>query len=452
MVCGDGRGIVCTVHSKARQLSTAVTPQPDADALRKEVDAFARTQFPQLTEALVNISSQSSDVAGLEASANEVVRVARELLGARTPISIRRERAEDGLVRPYVIIGNPKPSTVFIAHHDMVEPVRTGNEFDLVDGRTMAAGPGVHDDKGAIVMGLEAMRLLQAYNPNVFSQTAMYVGADEEIGSPAGRRILAELAQTASVALGLEGAEMDPLAPAPQPYGIKVGRMGYVKFFFEYQGLAGHAGYAKFSRADAGRAARYDMRKFDDWAAEHFDAVLNIGEINSPNVTNKIAEVARFGVECRSFSPERLQEFVEVVRSLDPCPSTPGVIRNVHADMTHPTWAEGPFERQAFSAVRTFAEHMNMALPEPQSVPGGGDINSVHVQTRLDGLGGMGYGDHSQDERLMLESITPAVLYAYGAASTLTNVSSKAASRGVHSPLAQRGDRSVSVSQGLVLG
>src|SRR5215203_4286646 len=126
---------------------------------------------------------------------------------------------------------------LLMAHMDTVfDPgTATARPYRVEDGR--AYGPGVCDDKGGLITGIEAVELLcDDAHFDEFAEIILLCNPDEEIGSPASRATIDRLSRAADVAIGLEAARTNG--------DVVTARKGMTDMVIDITGLASHAGVA----------------------------------------------------------------------------------------------------------------------------------------------------------------------------------------------------------------
>ena len=209
---------------------------PDAlDLLRRRVEERYPTYVRELA-ALVAIDSGSGDHAGVERVGD---RVGTLLEGVGMAVSrplCRVPGAADG-VRAVLGSwhGRGHLRVLLVGHLDTVFARGTAAARPYAERDGRATGPGVSDDKGGLLAGVFALDALRHAGWDDFARVSFVGVPDEEIGSPASRELLADLAAEHDVALCLECAREDG--------SLVVGRKGVVDVVLEVVGRS--AGWMK---------------------------------------------------------------------------------------------------------------------------------------------------------------------------------------------------------------
>jgi glutamate carboxypeptidase len=333
----------------------------------------------ELLRELVEIESPTGDTGELR------LRMADELtaLGfavARDGESLRAERAGDGA------------PLLLLAHLDTVWARGTLDRMPWRVEAGRAYGPGAYDMKGGIVVLLEALR-------RTASTRALRVvlTADEEIGSPEGRRALATAAEGAAAALVVEPPDGDG--------HLKTARKGIGRFRYRVTGRPAHSSTPERGASAIEELARLVLRLHALSEAER-GVTLNVGVVGGGTRENVVAAEAFADVDVR-------------VRTIADRDRLDAALRAQSAETTgtelslQGSWTRPPLERTEgstllFAAARRHGLELGLDLRETSS-PGGSDGNLVGALgvPVLDGLGALGGGAHAVDEHVLVASLEP---------------------------------------------
>lgn len=391
-------------------------PVAFAASLRALVDS-QMPAFRKHLKDLVQTPSTSRAPDDLRRCADLIVEITGQITPGM-PVNIRYlTDPVNHMVRPFVVVGSQQPRCLLVAHHDVVlEPTEA---FSFEDHGSYVTGPGVHDCKGAIVGGLMAMDLVVRSAPELVDEIALYIGADEEVGSPSGHELLAELAQTVEVALGLEGAEIDRPDASPC-HPLKIGRKGIACYIFEYFGRAEHAGHADRARADANRQLIRHAHEIEEYASSHPDLALNLGRLLGGVSANQISATALLELEGRSFDLQELELLDAFVRKLSVHVDCPGVTWTFSGQINRPPFLADENAQSTFQTAKRVSQLLG--LRDVIAVTSGG-ISDICLMPssalRLDGLAFLGNGDHSDREWLEMTSVPDSILRIAGLMLTL---------------------------------
>lgn len=155
----------------------------------------------KLLERLVNIDSGS----GYEPGLTQVRDIAvDELKQLGFSIQLVPDKAANNSHVVATLKGTGKARILLMAHMDTVfkEGSAAERPFHIKDGR--AYGPGVMDDKGGIVAGIYALKVLKDQGFKDYAQITFLLDASEETGSDAASELIRQTAKAHDVTLNLE--------------------------------------------------------------------------------------------------------------------------------------------------------------------------------------------------------------------------------------------------------
>ncbi|MFI4949883.1 MAG: M20/M25/M40 family metallo-hydrolase [Caulobacterales bacterium] len=194
----------------------------------------ARPEQLKLLEQIVNIDSGTRDVEG----GRKVAAILSERLRA-LGLTVESVKAEaDGLPENTVatLKGTGKGRVLLIGHIDTVFGPGTAAKRPFRMDAEKAYGPGVSDEKGGVVEGIYALKILHDLGFRDFKQIVFLIETSEEGGSPGTHGLIAKLVADADVELNLE--------PGDTPDVLTVWRKGAAAMHVEVKGRAAHAGIA----------------------------------------------------------------------------------------------------------------------------------------------------------------------------------------------------------------
>lgn len=293
-----------------------------------------------------------------------------------------------------VLSGSQKP-ILLLGHLDTVWPKRTlaRMPFRIRGGR--AYGPGILDMKSGIVLGLAAVRALQATGVEPPSPVRLFLNPEEETGSGAFRREIEREAQASRAVLVLE--------PAAKGGALKTARKGVGEFQLTVRGRSAHAGIDPGAGINAISELARQILKVEKFAEPRRGLTLNAGIIEGGTRPNVVPDFASATVDVRikrSTDGERIER---KFRSLKP------VNRGVHLKITGGI-NRPPMERTMtgplFAKAQDLAMDLGFGIKEAAS--GGGSDGSfcaaLGIPT-LDGLGGVGDGPHANHEHVVIREL-----------------------------------------------
>ncbi|MEV6701402.1 M20/M25/M40 family metallo-hydrolase [Streptomyces sp. NPDC051453] len=339
-------------------------------------------------ERLVRAESPSVDGDALSACRAVLAEIGTRLLGAAPTVLPN----DPGNGRPGGLLWQLGPAdtqpVLLVGHFDTVFPKGTLKHRPfLVDG-DRATGPGVFDMKAGLIQGLYAvacLRELTGEDPAV----AFLVTADEEIGSPAGGRIVTEWARQSRAALVLEGAA--------DGGGLKHARKGWSFYDIRVKGIAAHAGL----EPDKGCNALSDLARIivalESLAAQDDRVTVTPTLASAGTTQNTVPDRAHVTVDVRVPDVRTQQEIdTELHRVVTEAARLPFEITG---GPNRPPLEEAS-ATDLLATARTCLDELGLAWPGSAAVGGisDGNLCAAAGTPTLDGLGAVGGGPHADHE------------------------------------------------------
>lgn len=345
-----------------------------------------------LLDALVSSESPSDDPGLLATTSDLIARAGEQLLGS-APARVGTP-ASPALQWDLASVGSEAPPVVLLTHLDTVWPAGTLNRwpFTVADGR--ATGPGAFDMKAGIVQALYALAYLveaQVAHPAV----VLLVTADEEIGSPEGRRLVEAAAHGAGSVLVLEASSDGGL--------LKTGRKGVGNYRLCVTGRAAHAGLEPEKGSNALIALSRLVLTLEDLARADLGTTVTPTLAQAGSAQNTVPSEAWAAVDVRAVTVAEQRRVDEALRSL---PVPRDITVRIEGGINRP-----PLEERMAQDLFQLAQHVaqRLGLPPLSSacVGGGSDGNftaALGVRT-LDGLGAVGGGAHAEGEHVLVTAL-----------------------------------------------
>lgn len=378
---------------------------PDGTSVGTESLERLRARSGQMVEelaALVEIESPSSSLVSLANCAAYLGVLGTTLLG------FGPEKVEaEGRTHLLWTFGE-SPKVVLVGHYDTVHQVGTLGRFPFEIDGDIARGPGVCDMKGGVVVMLHAVaELIQLYGVAALDGLAIFVNADEEIGSPTSKALIERLSRTATHAIGFENAGAK--------YEVKTSRRGRSGYELRVRGKAAHAG----ERPEDGVNALGEM-------CAHFDEVvaltnLDAGTTVTPTMAtagttlNTVPDRATMLIDVRCWSQAEQARVDREIRAIGPI--LPGAQVEIKGRVDHPPLTEDS-SVQLFALARRAGEKLGFPSLTAVSVGGTADTCTFagHGVQAIDGLGAAGGNDHTEAEWIYLSSLPEHAALAAGLA------------------------------------
>jgi glutamate carboxypeptidase len=376
---------------------------PLAAATRDEQVLAAAERFRPdglaLLERLVNIDTGTGHGPGLERVA-EIVAAELTRMDGKVELLPAPPVAGKNVVATFNGLGTGR--VLLVAHLDTVWPVGEAARRPYRVAGNRAYGPGVIDDKGGVVAGIGALRILREIGFRNFATVTFLLNCNEEIGSIGSRQLMQNLAKQHDFALNLEaGRPTDALV---------VARKGAAVVEVTVKGKASHAGNAPELGRNAAMEAAHQMLQLSKLADPGQGTTVNFTIVQSGDRPNVIPDLAVVKGDVRVVTEE---EFTRLERDLLATAKNK-LIPDCEVSVTL-TRTFSPFLRNQVTeelAGRIQRLYAELERPLGAEAAGGAADSSVTAAVgtpTMDGLGLVGGAGHSLDEFLELESVVPRI-------------------------------------------
>ncbi|WP_220140178.1 M20/M25/M40 family metallo-hydrolase [Kitasatospora acidiphila] len=383
-------------------------PLPRAEALPGlpgTLTARARTLTGAVRRrltTLAEIESPSGDAERLNQLAEELATGYRA-----TGATVRREPgpAGDHLLLEWPGQHEDLPHLLFVGHHDTVWPAGTLADWPVQEHDGLLSGPGVLDMKAGLALLEGAFALLGDLGMRPHRPVRMVITADEEVGSPDGRRVVERQLRGAAAVLGLE--------PPHDDGSLKTARRGSTRVRLMVTGHEAHAG----NHAEDGTSAVDELVdqlvEIRDQLGHQPGTELNTGRIRGGTRANVVAGQAEAELGLRFSTPEAQASTLDTLAHLTAHRS--GALVTTEVLSSRPAWPERHEDNQLLQHVRRLAATFGQQLGGAPA-GGAGDTNLAGARglPTLDGLGAVGAGAHARDERIRLDQLAPRLALLAG--------------------------------------
>jgi glutamate carboxypeptidase len=303
------------------------------------------------------------------------------------------EPASGGALGFTVNLGAPPDvaPVLVISHLDTVWPIGSLAKRPFRIEKGFAYGPGIFDTKASIVLLAFALEALAHEGVVAPRPIRGFLSVDEEVGSPASKKRVIELARGARAALVLE--------PALGPEGsLKTSRKGVGRFKVTVRGKSAHAGLDPEAGASAIHELAFQVTRLHAMADLARGTTVNVGKLEGGVGANVIAAEASALIDARAFAPEEAERIERAIHGL--APALPGTRIEVEGGFDRPPLLRSDAVVACFELARGIARDLGFTLGEG-SVGGGSDgCHTAPLVPTLDGLGAVGAGAHAEDERI----------------------------------------------------
>ncbi len=388
------------------------------------ITQLAASEQPKVLEtmkALVEIESGSTNRAGLD-KLSALISDRLKALGGEVqfiePVAADVYRMEDtpeknegiGRMVRATFKGSGTKRILMIAHMDTVYPAgMLAQQPYRVDGNR-AYGLGIADDKQGIALIVHTIAMLNALNEKGYGTLTVLINGDEEISSPASRKLLAKLGGEHDAVMSFEAsrAESDKIALATSGIAMAV---------LTVRGRASHAGSAPERGVNALYELSHQLLQMRDLSVPQQGLKVNWTMSRAGIVRNMIPPGAQAWADIRLLKPDDLPGVEAQMKERIKKKLLPESEVEVTVENRRPALV-------ASAAARTLASHAQgiyreigkelVVDPEPEG--GGTDAAFAALETKapvIERFGLQGFGAHTTNaEYVLIDSIQPRLYLA----------------------------------------
>ncbi len=366
----------------------------DTQAVKRAV-ASLEGEIMLLLEEIVAINSYSHNTEG-------VVQVAQVLRRA-LPSPFKADNldsnsiSDEGTLWVYRCGPIGEIPILLIGHLDTVFPPGT---FDsgMICQDSHLLGPGVADMKGGLAVIIGALWALDRLNVLPEIPLLLAFNGDEEIGSQRSGDMLMELARSCRLGFVFE---------CGGPGGsVVTSRRGLHRYRLEIRGAAGHAGNQPGDKQSALVELAHQILRLEALNDPQTGLTVNVGKAFGGSTANVIPGSAEAEFEIR-FSEQRQGDAIEErIQTLVNSPHHTGLMVQLTHSHSRPAMTRTPPIAGLYQEVAHAAEGIHMSLSEEHR-GGASDANLLASSGLpvIDGLGPVGEMDHSENERILKDSL-----------------------------------------------
>jgi glutamate carboxypeptidase len=370
-------------------------------------------QHPRMVEqvrAWASINTGSLNVPGLRRLGEEVLQAAQRLGGQVQQVPLPAYEVIDDAGQPQryplaealVICKRPAaPIQVLLAIHlDTVYGPE--HPFQRVEQPSphILRGPGVADAKGGLVVLLTALEALEQSEDAKRIGWELILNPDEELGSPGSITLLTQAARRHRVGLVFE-----PTLPDGK---LVSQRKGSANYTLVVRGRAAHAGRDPGHGRNAIHAMARLICQLDGLRQQMPEVVVNVGRITGGGPVNVVPDLAVARLNIRAQRIEEMRTIEERLRQwVHELDQEEGFGAELHGRLTAPPKLMDEPTRALLEQVRVCGQELGLSIDWRPSggVCDGNRLTAAGLPT-LDTLGPCGGQIHSEQEFLLLESLT----------------------------------------------
>jgi len=347
-----------------------------------------------LLRNLVELESPSTDKELVDRCIHFVAGLAREW-GAQVTVVPQKRRGDHILAR-WQGKENGK-GFLILCHLDTVWPQGTlaRRPWRVMEDR--AYGPGCLDDKAGAVVILAALRGLVELGLLPARPVTVIFNSDEEVGTRSSRALIEEEAGRAGVVFCVE--------PALPDGALKVARKGTAGYTITALGRAAHSGADHGKGINAIEELAHQILRLQRMTDYTAGTTVNVGRVYGGMRTNIVPEWARAWVDVRVQTLEEARRITEAIEGLQPV--LPEARLVIKGGLNRPPMERSPLTLEPLQKAQRIASQLGITLTGG-STGGASDGNftaALGIPT-LDGLGAVGDGAHSEDEHVIIPSLS----------------------------------------------
>jgi glutamate carboxypeptidase len=296
--------------------------------------------------------------------------------------------------------GTGKGRILMIGHIDTVFGPGTVARWSFRTDADKAYGPGVGDEKGGVVEGITALKILHDLGFKDFKSITFLMETSEERGSPGTDKLIARLLADADVELNLE--------PGDPPDVITVWRKGSITFHIDVKGRAAHAGMAPQEGRNAAVELIHQVQADAVFPTSGEGLTANLTVMSAGTRNNIIPENAQAQINVRVRDPADFEKVRQVLEKNAATTLVPDTKVSISTEKAFPPLASNP----ATDALADRAEAIYAGAGFKIARGGNGGASESALASAagvpaLDGLGPVGGGFHSDGEYILLGTVTP---------------------------------------------
>lgn len=281
-------------------------------------------------------------------------------------------------------------------HIDTVhEATSSFNSLSIAPDRKTCTGPGAVDMKGGLLVALHALETLAEVGCPVSWTFA--INSDEETGSFASSKTLADCAKRANIGLVFE--------PAMSDGGLVIERTGSGQFMIDVKGRSAHVGRDFTKGVSAVHALARAIVSVADLADPENGAITNIGPVRAVQPSNVVSDHACAWGNVRFANMEVAARLGNAFDHIQTSPDAMPRI-TIHRSLNRPVKPATQEVMRLAHAVRAVAEALGQTLPfgKTGGVCDGNALQAAGLPT-LDTLGVRGGGLHTPQEWVEIPSL-----------------------------------------------
>ena len=289
------------------------------------------------------------------------------------------------------------PKVLILGHFDTVYDANTTFLSFTREGPWLR-GPGVGDMKGGLVVAQAALEAINSVHKLGEFDWLCVHNADEEVQSPTSRDLIETLAAGRDFCMDFEIGR--------RTGAVVRSRAGVGRYFITVHGKSAHAGMDHAAGANAIVAMANLVALLADLANPAAGTTLNVGTIHGGTKRNIVPDLCKIEVDVRVQTAAEGERIDAKIRALCAHPPIPGTRAEVLGGIGRPPWPRNAQSDALIFHFQHIARAFGVVLGA-EDTGGGSDANftaALGIPT-IDGLGPVGEGAHTFEERIQAHSV-----------------------------------------------
>ncbi|MBD1846128.1 M20/M25/M40 family metallo-hydrolase [Cyanobacteria bacterium FACHB-63] len=360
----------------------------------------AQSDFLEKLQTLVNIDSGTGYEDGITKVENLIIDHLKSIGAEVQTISVTPPQVGRNIIA--TLRGTGSRKILLLAHSDTVFATGTAAKRPFKVLNEKAYGAGVMDDKGGILLGFEALKILKEMNFTDFDTITFLINPDEEKGSFGSRELIKATARTHDVALVLEFGSPDDK--------VTSWRKGIGYYGFEISGRAAHAGAEPEKGCNALLEASHQALQLSSTGNTKKQTTVNFTMFQAGERPNIIPEFAKVQADVRVLEAQEYDRLERDFTRLSQNKLLPCTKIKIFSERGRPPFPPNSKTDALVKKAQAIYQELGLRLGVEGS--GGGTDGNYAASvgtTTLDALGPVGGGAHSADEYIDLDRITPRI-------------------------------------------
>ena len=317
----------------------------------------------------------------------------------------RLRQAEHGDCWVARLRGNGDGRLFLIGHLDTVYPDGIAAARPMRFEGNNILGPGTCDMKSGLLVGMYALRALQAEGFDDFNEIVFFFNSDEEIGSPASYSLYGPMVTQMDAALVFESARANG--------DIVSARKGSGEYKLTVKGKSAHAGVEPEKGANAVIELTHQVQALYQLNGVAPGVTVNPDVIGGGTKSNVIPDEAWVLVDVRAVDSAGAEVVRRALENWPTATTVPGTSLSISGHFGFAPMAKTPANAVLAGLAKEAARAVGFTVNDV-ATGGASDANTIagFGVPVIDGLGPIGGLDHSPNEYIEADSIGPRTAMA----------------------------------------